>query len=260
MGCVSETLLEQSRGGVTILTLNRPQVRNAIDGHTSGALRDALQRIQHDDSIRGVVLTGAGTAFCSGGDVKGMLERQSLGPAQAEHGWRRQHELHQMLTSLYFLDRPTVAAVNGPAFGLGLDMALCCDFIFASEKATFSAGFVHRGLVPDGGGMYFLPRRIGLARAKDMIFSGRTVQADEALRIGLADRVFPPDGLLGDTTAYLDQLAQLSRPAQALAKDVLNRTFELSLDEVNALGSQAQAICYTTPEHTAAVSAFLNRR
>jgi enoyl-CoA hydratase/carnithine racemase len=138
-------------------------------------------------------------------------------------------------------------------------MALCCDFIFASENATFSAGFVHRGLVPDGGGMYFLPRRVGLARAKDMIFSGRTVHADEAAKIGLADRVFAADTLMDETTAYLDELAQLSRPAQALAKDVLNRSFELSLDQVNALGSQAQAICYTTPEHEAAVSAFLNR-
>jgi enoyl-CoA hydratase/carnithine racemase len=258
---VSESLELQTRGGVTILTLNRPQVRNAIDAETRSALRDALLRVGQDPEVRGLVLTGAGTAFCSGGDVRGMQARAGNGSAAvAEAGWRRQHELHRILSSLYFLDRPTVAAVNGPAFGLGLDLALCCDFIFASERATFSAGFVHRGLIPDGGGMFFLPRRVGLARAKDMIFSGRTVGADEALAIGLADRVFPPERLLDETTAYLDQLAQLSRPAQALAKDILNRTFELSLDEINALGAQAQAICYTTPEHAAAVSAFLNRR
>jgi enoyl-CoA hydratase/carnithine racemase len=160
---------------------------------------------------------------------------------------------------LHFLDRPTVAAVNGPAFGLGLDLALCCDFVFASERASFSAGFVHRGLVPDGGGMFFLPRRVGLARAKDLIFSGRTVAANDALAIGLADRVLEHDRLLDQTCAYLDELARLPRPAQALAKNILNRTFELSLDEVNALSAQAQAICYTTPEHIAAVEAFLSR-
>jgi enoyl-CoA hydratase/carnithine racemase len=259
-GRVSESLELQTRGGVTILTLNRPQVRNAVDAEMRSALRDALLRVAQDPAVRGLVLTGAGTAFCSGGDVRGMQARGGDGAAVAEAGWRRQHELHRILSSLYFLDRPTVAAVNGPAFGLGLDLALCCDFIFASERATFSAGFVHRGLVPDGGGMFFLPRRIGLARAKDMIFSGRTVQADEALAIGLADRVVAPERLLDETTAYLDQLAQLPRPAQALAKDILNRTFELSLDEINALGAQAQAICYTTPEHADAVSAFLNRR
>lgn len=260
MGGVSDTLQLQTRGGVCVLMLNRPQVRNAVDAETRSALRDALLGIAQDADIRGVVLTGAGSAFCSGGDVRGMQERHAPGVSSGEQGWRRQHELHRILSSLHFLDRPTVAAVNGPAFGLGLDLALCCDFIFASERATFSAGFVHRGLVPDGGGMFFLPRRIGLARAKDLIFSGRTLQAEEALAIGLADRVYPAERLLEETTAYLEELARLPRPPQALAKDILNRTFELSLDEINALGAQAQAICYTTPEHTAAVSAFLNRR
>jgi len=260
MAGVSQTLQLQTRGGVTILTLNRPEVRNAVDAEMRTALRETLRQVAQDHSIRSLVLTGAGTAFCSGGDVRGMQERQAQEPSAAEAGWRRQHDLHRILSSLHFLDRPTVAAVNGPAFGLGLDLALCCDFIFASERATFSAGFVHRGLIPDGGGMFFLPRRIGLARAKDLIFSGRTVAADEAVAMGLADHVFAADALLDETTAYCDQLAQLSRPAQALAKDILNRTFELSLDEINALGAQAQAICYTTPEHQAAVEAFLNRR
>jgi enoyl-CoA hydratase/carnithine racemase len=256
---VTEPLDFHTRGGVAVLTLNRPSVRNAIDGQTRTALREAIQHIQEDADIRGLVLTGAGTAFCSGGDVKSMQDRHAAGPDVAGYGWRRQHELHQILHSLHFLDRPTVAAVNGPAFGLGLDLALCCDFIFASERATFSAGFVHRGLVPDGGGMFFLPRRVGLARAKDLIFSGRTVAAHDALAMGLADRVVDHDQLLDETCSYLDELGQLPRTAQALAKSVLNRTFELSLDEVNALGAQAQAICYTTPEHTAAVEAFLNR-
>jgi enoyl-CoA hydratase/carnithine racemase len=256
---VTEPLELAARGSIMVLTLNRPHVRNAIDAETRNALREAIQHIQERADIRGLVLTGAGTAFCSGGDVKGMQDRKAAGADVAGYGWRRQHELHHMLHALHFLDRPTVAAVNGPAFGLGLDLALCCDFIFASERATFSAGFVHRGLVPDGGGMFFLPRRVGLARAKDLIFSGRTVPAAAALTLGLADRVLEHDRLLDETCEYLNELAQLPRTAQALAKSVLNRTFELSLDEVNALGAQAQAICYTTPEHTAAVDAFLNR-
>jgi enoyl-CoA hydratase/carnithine racemase len=183
-----------------------------------------------------------------------------MGQAVGEQGWRRQRELHEILTKLHFLDRPTIAAVNGAAFGLGLDLALTCDFIFASEAASFSAGFVHRGLVPDGGGLYYLPRRVGLPRAKDLIFSGRSVPAAEAAQIGLADRLVAPDRLLAESVAYLNELAALPRTAQALAKSVLNRTFELSLEEVDALTAQAQAICYTTPEHQASVAAMLERR
>lgn len=124
----------------------------------------------------------------------------------------------------------------------------------------FTMSYVLRGLIPDGGGMYFLPRRVGLGRAKDLIFSGRRVAAEEAERIGIADTVTPPDGLLDEAEATARRMTAGSPNAVALSKSIMDQSFELSLEEVFALGSQAQAICYTTDEHRDAVAAFLDKR
>jgi enoyl-CoA hydratase/carnithine racemase len=129
----------------------------------------------------------------------------------------------------------------------------------ASESASFAWNYVLRGLIPDGGGMYFLPRRVGLPRAKELIYSGRTVAAQEALQLGIADRLASPDSLLPDARAWAAQLSGGSMPALALSKAILNKTFELSAEEVFAHGSQAQAICYTTAEHQESIAAFLNK-
>ena len=174
------------QNGVAVAALNRPEVRNAIDEPTRAALGEILERVAAGDRIRALVLTGTGTAFCAGGDISAM--RQRLGePAGTlgSTGWRRQRRLHGMIGALHALEKPTIAAVNGAAAGLGMDLALCCDFIVASEQAFFTMSYVQRGLIPDGGGLYFLPRRVGLPRAKELIFSARRVMADEALRIGL---------------------------------------------------------------------------
>jgi 2-(1,2-epoxy-1,2-dihydrophenyl)acetyl-CoA isomerase len=254
------TLRFEIQERLALITLDRPEVRNAVNEQMRGELREVIAEVGASEAVRGLIITGAGSAFCSGGDIQAMRERMALGNRVSEVGWRRQRELHEILGRLYYLDKPTIAAVNGPAFGLGLDLALCCDFLFAAQTATLCASFIQRGLVPDGGGLYFLPRRVGLARAKDLILSGRVVQADEALAIGLADRVAPPDRLLEEARAWAEQLAQLPRTAQALAKNILNRSSELSLEEVNALGAEAQAICYLTPDHQESVTAFLERR
>ena len=145
------------------------------------------------------------------------------------------------------------------AMGLGCDMALCCDFIMASEAAVFGMSFILRGLVSDGGGLYFLPRRVGLPRAKELIFTGRSVQAQEALTIGLADRVASPDTLLQEARAWAVELSRGSPAALALTKSILDRTFELPEEQVFALGREAQAICYTTREHQESVAAFLEQ-
>jgi enoyl-CoA hydratase/carnithine racemase len=152
-----------------------------------------------------------------------------------------------------------MAAVNGAAAGLGCDMALACDFIVASEHAAFTMSFVKRGLVSDGGGMYFLPRRIGLPKAKEMIFSGRTVGAAEALTMGLADRVTSADRLIADAAAWARELSQGSAASIAFSKTILDRTFESAEEQVFALGREAQAVCYTTAEHRDSVMAFLDK-
>jgi enoyl-CoA hydratase/carnithine racemase len=172
----------------------------------------------------------------------------------------RQRRLHETISHLHSLEKPTIAAVNGAAAGLGCDLALCCDFIVASEQAFFTMSYVQRGLIPDGGGLYFLPRRVGLPKAKELIFSARRVQADEALRIGMADRVVPASSLVSEAVQWAAELGGGNSIALSLSKAILDQTFELTAEQAFALGAQAQAICYTTDEHHQAVAAFLDRR
>jgi enoyl-CoA hydratase/carnithine racemase len=253
-------LFRVEEGGVAVATLNRPSVRNAIDEPTRAELGAILDQVANDPGLKALVLTGNGPAFCAGGDISAMRQRmQAPSGALGATGWLRQRRLHGMLGALHTLEKPTVAAVNGPAAGLGMDMALCCDFIVAAEPAFFTMSYVQRGLIPDGGGLYFLPRRVGLPRAKELIFSARRVLADEALRIGLADRVVAADELVPEAVAWAAELGASGGPALALSKAIIDQTFELTAEQAFALGAQAQAICYTTDEHHAAVAAFLDR-
>jgi enoyl-CoA hydratase/carnithine racemase len=246
---------------IATITLNRPEVRNAIDDETRGELIAALDRVNNDDAVRAAIITGNGPAFCAGGDISGMQQRLQAPPGQiAFNGWRRQKRTHHGIALLHGLPKPTIAAVNGVASGLGCDLALCCDFIIASSAASFAMSFIHRGLVPDGGGLYFLPRRIGLPRAKELIFTGRSVPAEEALAIGLVDRLSPADHLLKNAHDWAVQLSQESSVAIALSKSILDRTFEMTEEQVLTLGREAQAICYTTSEHHDAVAAFLKKK
>lgn len=246
--------------GVAIVTLNRPEVRNAINDALRGEFIAVLERIAGDEAVRAVVLTGKGKAFCSGGDISGMKERLKAPAGQvAFNGWRRQGQTHKAVALLHGMPKPVIAAVNGAAAGLGCDMALACDFIIVSEHAAFTMSFVKRGLVSDGGGMYFLPRRIGLPRAKEMIFTGRSVDAKEALAIGLADRTAAAETLVSEAAAWARELSRGSGASIALSKAILDRTFETAEEQVFALGREAQAVCYTTAEHQDAVTEFLDK-
>ena len=245
---------------VALVTLNRPEVRNAINDALRAELVALLERVAADEGVRAVVLTGKGKAFCAGGDITGMKERLKAPVGQvAFNGWRRQGQTHKSVALLHGMPKVVIAAVNGAAAGLGCDMALACDFILASEQAVFTMSFVKRGLVSDGGGMYFLPRRVGLPRAKELIFTGRLVDAKEALAIRLADRVTSPDMLIADAVAWARELSQASSASIAFSKAILDRTFESTEEQIFALGREAQAVCYTTAEHRDAVTAFLEK-
>ena len=245
---------------VAIVTLNRPEVCNAINDALRAELVALLERVAADEGVRAVVLTGKGKAFCAGGDITGMKERLKAPVGQvAFNGWRRQGQTHKSVALLHGMPKVVIAAVNGAAAGLGCDMALACDFILASEQAVFTMSFVKRGLVSDGGGMYFLPRRVGLPRAKELIFTGRLVDAKEALAIRLADRVTSPDMLVADAVAWARELSQASSASIAFSKAILDRTFESTEEQIFALGREAQAVCYTTAEHRDAVTAFLEK-
>jgi enoyl-CoA hydratase/carnithine racemase len=246
--------------GIAIVTLNRPEVRNAINDALRAEFIAVLERVAGDEAVRAMVLTGNGKSFCSGGDISGMKERLKAPAGQvAFNGWRRQGQTHKSVALLHGMPKPVIAAVNGAAAGLGCDMALACDFIVASEHAAFTMSFVKRGLVSDGGGMYFLPRRVGLPRAKELIFTGRSVDAKEALAIGLADRVVSAETLVSKAAAWARELSRGSAASIALSKAILDRTFESTEEQVFALGREAQGICYTTSEHQDAVRAFLDK-
>lgn len=253
-------ILREVRDAIAFITLNRPRARNAIDDEMRESLRAELDHLSSDPNIRVIVLTGAGSAFCAGGDIKAMRQRLEQPQDQvASRGWQRQHRTAGLVAALFGTMQITIAAVNGPASGLGLDLALACDFIVAAPEARFAASFVHRGLVPDGGGMYFLPRRIGLQLAKELIFSGRTIDAEEAVRIGLADRLASSGELHSEVLSLAEQFIENSRSAIALMKSVVNRTFESSFELISAQGRSAQAISYTTAEHRDSVERFMRR-
>jgi enoyl-CoA hydratase/carnithine racemase len=257
----NSTLIELTiDAGIATICLNRPEKRNAMSDEMRTEFIDALERVASDKAIRALVVTGNGKGFCAGGDIAGMERRMSAPAGEiAFNGWQRQQRVHHAQSLLHAMPKPTIAAVNGAASGLGADTALACDFIIASDAASFTWSYIHRGLIPDGGGMYFLPRRVGLAKAKELIFSGRKVDADEALRLGIADRRAAADTLVSQAQAWAKELSQGSATALALGKGILNQTFELSANQVFAQGSQAQGICYTSAEHRESVMAFLAR-
>ena len=256
---MSENLIElRLEAGIATLTLNRPDKRNAMSDDMRSQFISALERVAADKAIRALVLTGAGKGFCAGGDISGMQKRMNAPAGEvAFNGWHRQQRVHHAQSLLFTMPKPVIAAVNGAASGLGADTALACDFIIASEWASFSWSYIHRGIVPDGGGMYFLPRRVGLVKAKELIFTGRKVDVDEALSLGIVDRKTTAGSLLADAQAWAAELSQGSPTALALGKTILNQSFELSAQQVFAQGSQAQGICYTSTEHRQAVEAFL---
>lgn len=244
--------------GIATLLLNRPEKRNAMSDDMRTEFIAALERVSTDKTIRALVLSGNGKSFCAGGDISGM-ERRMNAPAGeiAFNGWRRQQRVHYTQSLLHTMPKPTIAAVNGAASGLGADTALACDFIIASDTASFTWSYINRGIVPDGGGMYFLPRRVGLSKAKELIFTGRKVDAEEALRLGIADRTSSAQRLMAEAQAWAAELGRGSATALALGKTILNQTFELPAEQVFAQGSQAQGICYTSTEHRESVLAFL---
>jgi enoyl-CoA hydratase/carnithine racemase len=255
-----ENITLELEDGIATLALNRPEKRNAMNDPMRSEFIEAMEYIASEVSIRALVLTGKGKGFCAGGDIAGMEKRLSAPAGElAINGWRRQLRVHHAIELLYSLPKPTIAAVNGPAAGLGADTALACDFIMASDQANFAWSYILRGIIPDGGGMYFLPRRVGLAKAKELIFSGRKVTIEEALQLGIVDRVTSAENLLTDAQQWARDFAKGSAAALALSKTILNQSFETPAHNIFASGAQAQGICYTSTEHKNAVAEFLQK-
>ncbi|CAE6753414.1 Short-chain-enoyl-CoA hydratase [Paraburkholderia domus] len=245
-----DDLLFDVKDGVATLTLNRPEQKNALSSPMRDGLDDAVRRIRRDREIRAVILRGAGGDFCSGGDVRGMS------PRSAEDGRNRIDDLHPFVSALIDLDRPVIAAVDGVAYGAGFSLALTADFVIATPRARFCLPFLKVGLVPDCGAFYTLPRVIGLSRAKDLVFTGREIGAEEAQRMGAVFEIHSPDALYHRAEQIAQSLSGASSIAFGLSKRALNMSLSGDLRTLLEMESAAQGIACTTQAHQDAVQRF----
>lgn len=239
--------------GIATLTLNRPEQKNAMNMPLRTGLRDAVYAIRQDRSIRAVVLRGAGQDFCSGGDVRGMNVES------AEAGRNRIDDLHGWVSMLLDLDRPVIAAVDGVTYGAGFSLALAADFVVATSRARFCMPFMKVGLVPDCGAFYTLPRVIGLSRAKDLVFTAREVNAEEAQRMGAVFEIVEPEALHARAIQIARSLAGASSVAFGLAKRALNQSPGVDLRSMLEIESAAQGIAFSTDFHREAVQRFKDK-
>jgi 2-(1,2-epoxy-1,2-dihydrophenyl)acetyl-CoA isomerase len=248
-------LLCELNNGVATLTMNRPEAKNALGGGLREAFAETVPALVANADVRAIVLTGAGGAFCAGGDLRAMSEvRGSMGVDD----WRqRMREVQPWLRALIELDKPLIAAVDGAAYGAGFSLALAADFVIASPGARFCMSFMRVGLVPDFGAMYTLPRVVGVQRAKELMLSAREVQADEALRIGLVMELVPQSELLPRAQALARSMVQASPLAVSLVKQQVSLSLATPLDTQLAAEANQQALCFSTEVHRRAVDRFL---
>lgn len=247
--------------GIALLTLNSPETRNAISGPDHfDAVVSACNAIGQDRSVKAMILTGAGTAFCAGGDVKKMYER-SIDPdgIAANERYRYKEGIHRAAKALFDLEIPAIAAVNGPAIGAGLDFACMCDLRLASTKARFAESFVKLGIVPGDGGAWLLRQAIGPARAAELMFTGDAISAEDALAIGLVSRVVEPDALMDEAFALAGRIAVNPGHALRMAKRLLRESAHSRFESILEMSAAYQAIAHYTPEHKQRVAAIANK-
>jgi 2-(1,2-epoxy-1,2-dihydrophenyl)acetyl-CoA isomerase len=251
-------LIETIEDGVATLTFNRPERMNALSTPIMEGLLHGLPRLAGDPGVRVIVLTGAGRAFCAGGDVKSMAEGgEERSAAEATVRLRSRMEVSRIL---HELPKPTIAMINGPAAGAGLAFALACDLRIASASARLVTAFVKVGFSGDFGGSFFLTRLVGTAKARELYFTGRPVDAQEALSLGLVNRVVPDDQLADATMELARSLAQGPQIALSLMKRNLNCAESSGLAELLDLEAANQVLTGRTEDHREAAKAFVEKR
>ena len=247
--------------GVTVARLNRPEKKNALSEEMLDLLRDALQSANEDSQVGCFVITGAGDAFCSGGDLGRRSAESAAGePTPLERRTRLQKVTHKVALAVEQFEKPLIAAVNGAAVGAGMDLALMCDLRVASSSARFSEGYIRVGLLPGNGGCYFLPRLVGTARALELLWTGDFVAAEEALAIGLVNHVYSDVELMQQTLELAKRLAG-GPPIQV--RDIKKLTYQsLRTDLRTSLESVAanMAVVQSTADYKEAIQAFKEKR
>lgn len=239
---------------IGFLTINKPEVLNALDGNVLEEINRVLELIEKADSVKALIVTGEGRAFAAGADIGA----QSVLDLEGGRNWGRNGSA--IFRRLELLPVPTIAAVNGFALGGGCELALACDMILASTKAKFGQPEVSLGITPGFSGTQRLPRRVGKARAMEMILTGKMIKAEEALRIGLVNKVAEPDELLSEAAGLAKEILKNGPLAVKYAKAAVSRGLEMDLDSGIALENELFAMCFATNDQKEGMQAFLEKR
>lgn len=259
---MTEPLIYEQNEGIVTLTINRPEERNALsDDLIFEAFLSAADRINKDNSVRCVILTGKGKAFSAGGNVKHMRDKEGLfagSPTELRQGYR--HGIQKIPLAFYNLEVPTIAAVNGPAVGAGCDLACMCDIRIAGKSAKFAESFVKLGIIPGDGGAWFLPRTIGRSRAAELTFTGDMIDADLALEWGMVSKVVADEDLMDAARELAGRIAKNPPHALRLSKKLMREGEHTRLDSLLEMSAAFQALSHHTEDHVEAIDAFFEKR
>jgi 2-(1,2-epoxy-1,2-dihydrophenyl)acetyl-CoA isomerase len=248
-----ETIRYEMRDHVAWLTLNRPDKLNAFTEQMNKEITKALKQTANDANVRCLVITGAGRAFCSGEDLGGVTE-------EMDHGEVLRTRYAPMMKALYHFEKPVVAAVNGVAAGAGMSLALACDFRLVSEKASFVEAFIHVGLIPDAGNLYYLPRLIGHAKALELAVLGEKISAQKAVELGLATAVVPEAEWEEEVQRFAERLAAMPTKAIGLIKRLLRESWHCTFEDYLEKEAYGQRIAGLTEDHKEGIRAFFEKR
>lgn len=261
MSTTFNTIQTINEAGVLTITLDRPETYNAFNEQMAVELGAALKIAERDDSVRCLVLTGTGKAFCSGQDLQEIKSHYTDdGAPPLEFGDHLRQHYNPVVTRLLTIEKPVIAAVNGVAAGAGASFAFAADLRIASEKASFVMAFVNVGLIPDSAGTWTLPRLVGYGKAAELCFLGEKISAAEALRIGLVNRVFADDELMAETNTLAARLAHMPTRAIGLMKRAMRRGWNAGLADQLEYEAFLQQTAGSTADHKEGVLAFIEKR
>lgn len=250
-----EIILYDKQNSIALISFNRPKALNALNTNTNMALVEALDRAEKDNEIKVVIITGTGEkSFVAGADIKEMQNLGAIGAREFALNAKRS------VDRIYHLNKPVIAAVNGFCFGGGLEYALACDFRVASENAKFALPEITLGIISGSAGTQRLPRLIGMGKAKEMIYTGAVIKAQEALSLGLINYIFPQEVLIKETMAIAEKMASRSSIALSLAKSSINRGADTDMDTASMFEIDCFALCFATDEQKKAMTEFTSKK
>ncbi len=248
-------VLYEKIGQIAKITLNRPKALNAMNGELVQSLASRLTEAEKDTDVRVIVLTGAGKGFCAGGDLSYLKQLTNVIEAR---GFIT--EVGALVSQIQSIAKPIIAMVNGVAAGAGFNLAIACDIVFAADTARFAQSFVKVGLVPDCGGMYLLPKIVGIHKAKELMFTADLIGVDKANELGLINRIVAGDKLEEETLTFANKLIASAPIALGMVKKTLNGMEDMTLDNWLLHEADMQTLCMQTEDHKEGIAAFLEKR